>query len=134
MITFLDGPAARHHLALRNAPHFLRVVISPPARLGDPPGVDALDQADDVAAAGEELHAYVFNADGPRGSVYLCGRGKGVASGRFAIGEYRHLPARHAPPDEVMRSRDAWIAWVKQHGNDAAIDAGLHPWVPPPAT
>lgn len=122
MISILDGPCAGAILALRSAPHFLRVTRTPDGR------VDALDQPNDRPNDDEALHVYVAVTDGPHGSVYICGRGKGAASGRFAIANYKHLPL---DPVDVPRYRGAWIDWVTAHGNDAAIAAGLDPWVAP---
>lgn len=114
MVEFLDGPAAGRSLALRRAPHFLRVVIGPNDTL------DALDQPEDYPRFQETIHAYVIES-GSWSLVFVR------PGGRYEMGRYRHLDG---VPHEAMITRTAWIAWLTEHANEAAVAAGLDPWEP----
>lgn len=117
---FIDGPAAGRTLDLRRAPHFLRVVTAEDGT------VDALDQPTDEPAAGETIHVYVAEA-GSFSTVYVCVRGRNAgAGGRYESARYRHLAGLENTVG--FADRDAWVGWLKAHGNAAAITAGLDPW------
>lgn len=120
MIELLDGPAAGHTLSLRSAPHFLRVVID---SHGD---VDALDQPEDELGDDETIHVYVMEV-GTWTQVFVR------PGGRYEGGRYRYMNIA-GDEDELrtisLASRDEWIAWVKEHGNRAAVARGLDPWNP----
>lgn len=113
MIELLDGPAGGHTLALRSAPHFLRVVID---SHGD---VDALDQPEDEPGDDETIHIYVMEA-GSWIQVFVR------PGGRYESGRYRHLPIEHA---DELRSRADWASWCEDHGNATAVANGLDLWM-----
>lgn len=102
MITFVEGPGvARQGLLLRRAPFYLRVVVDETDG-----AVDGLDQLDDTPGPSERVHVYRrVSHDGP---VFLCGRGRGVPSGRFETATYEHVPDVDG---EQLRDTDAWRQW-----------------------
>lgn len=102
MVTFRDGPAAAAVLELRRAPNWLRVVVHDSGR------IDALDQLDDSPSPDETVHVYEL-VEGTRSVIFACGRGRFRGGGRYAVGEYRHLPDVDG---EALRETDAWRQWT----------------------
>lgn len=119
---FTDGVARNKKLDIRTCPHFLRVVYSEDYL--DNTLIDTLDQPQDEPRPQEKLRVYVMTA-GTWSQVFV--RPSGGAGGRYESGVYRQLEL-DAELLETLRDRSAWIAWVTDHGNDAARAQGLDPW------
>jgi len=108
VIRFLDGPASDVALALRRAPHFLRVVFNPRAKAES---FDALDQLDDVPKPHERITVYVKSAD--RGRYHLKCSPRS-ASGFYISADYRLYDRQ--PDDATARDTAAWQAWCLAQG------------------
>ena len=102
MMKFIDGPAVGAVLYLRRAPTVLRVTQTAAG------SIDALDQVADVPEPDGKLTAYL--RVGPAEHVHVCRQPRSV-SGWFVAAEYRVLSFQ--PPDETMRSTEAWHAWCE---------------------
>lgn len=106
MTRFTDGPAKGVTLTLSRTPRFLRVVCDGGK---SPPKWDALDLLTDAPRDGETLYAYEFVAR--TGTVHISYRDEhGRRRGRWeSLEEYRVCADQ--PPQDVMRSTEAWRAW-----------------------
>ncbi len=104
MTTFTDGPAKGQNLMLRRAPYLLRVCLERDLT-GAVVKCDALDQPEDDAGPGEELHAYRLT-----GRPVPCHiRASGGRGGFYQIGTYEVVPEQ--PTDAQMRDNAAWTEW-----------------------
>lgn len=103
MTEFQDGPAQGHHLLLKRAPLYLRVVSGS----GD---WDALDQLADTPDDQETIYAY--ERVGKAGNCHLRygGRDRHL-SGFYVMASYRLVSEQ--PSDAEMRDTAAWRAWCR---------------------
>lgn len=104
MIAFYGGPADGETLMLRRSPQLLRVVINAAGKL------DALDQLEDVAEAGETIHVYKRKSVATPYHLYFGGGKNSKRNGWYARAEYEYL---ETPADEAVRAPAAWQAWAR---------------------
>ena len=107
MAKFLDGPAGGVTLNLKRLPRWVRVVIDQSG------AVDALDQLEDEVRPGE--FAFVYRMKGEVQRVIACSRERGCQ--RMELADYEFYAEQ--PPQETLRSNDAWQAWATAENTKA---------------
>jgi hypothetical protein len=114
VVTFLDGPAVGVQLQLRRIPLYLRVVHSGQRTW------DALDQLDDEPKRNETIYVYRRDERQQPTKYHLCFRSRNKrASGVYWTCDYRFVAEQ--PADELVRSTEAWRAWVTEQLPPATI-------------